>query len=454
MKTNVLFNDFTPVSEKQWKQKIQFELKGEDYNESLVWESLEGIKVKPFYHSEDIETENTIPKPLATWKITEAIYAGNPEIANKKALRALEKGAESLFFTIPTSDIDVQILLKNIPLSSTVVYFDIQFLSPEYQANFKPFERKNNAGLYFKTDIIHHLCKTGNWHDSSEKDIELFLAAVPHYKNLIIDTTSYQNAGANFTQQLAYALAHVNEYLTLIPEAQRSAVTISFKIAVGTNYFFEIAKIRALRLLWKSLALAYAIPTSCKIIAVPTRRNKTLYDYNGNMLRTTTESMAAILGGADAICNMPYDAIYHKTNEFSERIARNQLLVLKEESYFDKTTNPADGAYYIESLTQQLAEKSLNLFKEIEKAGGFLKQLKENTIQKKIKESAQKEQLLFDTKQEILVGANKYQSTLDKMKGALEIYPFVKNKPRKSVIEPIIERRLAEELEQKRLEDE
>jgi methylmalonyl-CoA mutase len=172
------------------------------------------------------------------------------------------------------------------------------------------------------------------------------------------------------------------------------------------------------------------------------------------MLRTTTESMAAILGGADAICNMPYDAIYHKTNEFSERIARNQLLVLKEESYFDKTTNPADGAYYIESLTQQLAEKSLNLFKEIEKAGGFLKQLKENTIQKKIKESAQKEQLLFDTKQEILVGANKYQSTLDKMKGALEIYPFVKNKPRKSVIEPIIERRLAEELEQKRLEDE
>lgn len=452
MKTKVLFNDFTPVSEKQWKQKIQFELKGEDYNKSLVWESLEGIKVKPFYSSEDIISENTIPKPLTTFKITEAIYAGNAEIANKKALRALEKGAESLFFTIPTDTTDLNILLKNIPLNTTIVYFDIQFLSPEYQENFKAFEHKNNAGLFFKTDILYNLCKTGNWYQSLEKDHELFLALVHQHKNLIIDTTLYQNTGANFTQQLAYSLAHANEYLNLIPEAQLSEITITFKITVGTNYFFEIAKIRALRLLFKSVALAYNIPTDCKIIAVPTRRNKTLYDYNGNMLRTTTESMAAILGGADAICNMPYDAIYHKTNEFAERIARNQLLVLKEESYFDKTTNAADGSYYIESLTQQLAEKSLILFKEIEKAGGFLKQLKENTIQKKIKESGQKGQLLFDTKLEILVGSNKYDSSTDKMKGELELHPFAKNKPRKSVIEPIIEKRLAEELEQKRLE--
>jgi methylmalonyl-CoA mutase len=164
--------------------------------------------------------------------------------------------------------------------------------------------------------------------------------------------------------------------------------------------------------------------------------------------------MSAILGGADAVCNIPYDAIYHKTNEFAERIARNQLIVLKEESYFDKTNNPSDGSYYIESLTKQLADKALELFKELEKAGGFLSQLKTNTIQKKIKESAQKEQDLFDTKKEILVGTNKYQSSLDKMKGDLELFPFTKNKPRKSSIEPIIERRLAEELEQQRLENE
>ncbi len=449
-----LFNDFSAVTAQQWKQKIQFQLKGEDYNQNLVWESVEGIKVKPFYNAEDILQENTIPKPLQIWKITQAIYAGNAEIANKKALKALEKGADSILFTIPSQEINLAILLKNITLDTTPIYCDIPFLSAEYLANFKHYENLSKAGFYFNTDIIANLCKTGNWFTSLEKDFEEFSAIIAAHKNVVIDTSIYQNAGATITQQLAYSLAHANEYLNVLDADKLSHFSFSFKIAVSTNYFFEIAKIRALRLLWKTLASAYAIPIQCKIIAFPTKRNKTLYDYNSNMLRTITESMAAILGGADAICNLPYDAVYHKTNEFAERIARNQLLLLKEESYFDKTTNAADGAYYIESLTQQLAEKSLELFKEIEKSGGFLKQLKDNTIQKKIKESAQKEQDLFDTGKEILVGSNKYQSNSDKMKGDLEIYPFVKNKPRKSIIEPIIEKRLAEELEQKRLEDE
>jgi len=449
-----LFNDFSAVTAQQWKQKIQFQLKGEDYNQNLVWESVEGIKVKPFYNKEDIIQENTISKPLQTWKITQAIYAGNGEIANKKALKAIKKGTDSILFTIPSKEIDAAILLKNIPLETTPVYFDIPFLSSKYLANFKQFEDTSKAGFYFNTDIIANLCKSGNWFDGLEKDFEEFSAIIAEHKNVVIDTTLYQNAGANITQQLAYTLAHVNEYLNVLDADKLSNFSFSFKIALGTNYFFEIAKIRALRLLWKTLASAYNIPTECKIVAFPTKRNKTLYDYNSNMLRTTTESMAAILGGADAICNMPYDAIYHKTNEFAERIARNQLLLLKEESYFDKTTNAADGAYYIESLTQQLAEKSLLLFKEIEKSGGFLKQLKDNTIQKKIKESDQKEQDLFDSEKEILVGSNKYQSNSDKMKSDLELFPFTKNKPRKTIIEPIIARRLSEDLEKKRLEEE
>src|SRR5690606_16596197 len=149
--------------------------------------------------------------------------------------------------------------------------------------------------------------------------------------------------------------------------------------------------LRALRTLWATLADAYGFNTDCFIFVNPTKRNKTLYDYNTNMLRTTTECMSAILGGANMICNLPYDAIYHKDNEFGERIARNQLLVLKYESYFDKVNNPADGTYYIESLTQQLAEKALELFKDIEANGGFLNQLKEGIIQRKIKESAERE---------------------------------------------------------------
>ena len=168
----------------------------------------------------------------------------------------------------------------------------------------------------------------------------------------------------------------------------------------------------------------------------------------------TTECMSAILGGADAVANLPYDSLYHKDNEFGDRIARNQLLVLKHESYFDKVNNAADGSYYIETLTEQLAEKALLLFKEIEEKGGFITQLIEGNIQKKISESVAKEQELFDSGKEILLGTNKYPNKNDKMKHDLELYPFLKQNPRKTLITPIIEKRLAEKLEQERLSQE
>src|SRR5690606_37466381 len=160
-------------------------------------------------------------------------------------------------------------------------------------------------------------------------------------------------------RQLAYALAQLNEYLNAFASKPETVNKTIFKVATGSNYFFEIAKIRALRLLYASLAKEYAINAECHIVAMPSKRNKTLYDYNVNMLRTTTECMSAVLGGADTICNLPYDALYHKSNEFGERISRNQLLILKHESYFDSVTNASDGSYYIESLTTQLAEKAL-----------------------------------------------------------------------------------------------
>jgi methylmalonyl-CoA mutase len=154
--------------------------------------------------------------------------------------------------------------------------------------------------------------------------------------------------------------------------------------------------------------------------------------------------MSAILGGVDGVSNLAYDAIYHKDNEFGDRIARNQLLILKQESYFNQVHNPADGAYYIESLTEQLAEKALALFKDIEANGGLITQLIEGTIQRKINESAQKEQELFDSGKEILLGTNKYPNKNDKMKHDLELFPFVKKNPRKTLITPIIETRKTE----------
>ncbi len=452
-----LFDDFKSVSSKEWKQKIQADLKGADYNENLIWKSPEGIHVKPFYHRDDFEEGfSPIPGQPSRWNIGQFIFIDDVNIANKLALDALQRGAEALFFTAEKT-FDIDALFENISIENHLFYFDLKFLSPEF-CNHPAFAnlacQKAGANIFLLNDIINHHTQDGNWYNTLKEDFSQLEEIVVKTKILSVNASSYQNAGATSTQQLAYTLAHANEYLNAFGNNTASIEKVIFKISVGTNYFFEIAKVRALRLLYASLAREYGVTEVCHIIALPSNRNKTLYDYNVNMLRTTTECMSAVLGGADTICNVPYDAIYHKSNEFGERISRNQLLILKHESYFDSITNASDGSYYIESLTTQLAEKALEIFKDIEKGGGFLNQLKEGIIQKKIKESAAKEQLAFDKGEKALLGTNKHPNKEDRMKNDLELYPFVKTKPRKTFIEPIIERRLAEKVEQERLDNE
>lgn len=465
MSKNGLFDEFPEVSAKQWKQKIQYDLKGADYNDTLVWESLEGIKVKPFYSAEDTENIKTFSLPKGHgWSIAQTIYAGDSKKANSKAVRALEKGSESLVFIIPDTKTDFSVLLDQIDLETTPIHFNFEFLEVEPIKRLLSLTDGKKANIFLNLDIIGHLAKEGNWYHNMENDrhflSDILIRAIKSNINcsLKVDISMYQNSGANMVQQLAYGLAHANEYLNhfahVIPSAVEGSFPIVFKVAVGSNYFFEIAKLKALRWLWKSIAPAYDLNNDCHILAVPTKRNKTLYDYNVNMLRTTSECMSAVLGGADTVCNLPYDAIYHKDNEFGSRLARNQLLLLKEESYFNNISNASEGAYYIESLTQQLAEKALALFKQIEASGGFLDALKKGTIQQKIKESAAKEQQLFDEGKIVSLGTNKYQNSQDRMKDDLELYPFVKTQPRKTIIEPIIEKRLAEAIEQKRLDNE
>lgn len=456
MSTNkTLFSDFETISSKQWKQQIQYELKGADYNETLVWESPEGIKVKPFYHNDEVEESNSnfaINSPKETFKILQNIFVHDVKKSNERAINTLNRGAESIRFTIENETISIESLMQNLPLEKTTYYFYLPFLSIDFVSKLNDFSAKNQAKFIIQIDPIGQLCKDGNWFENLENDFEkLNTFSKFQIPTININTGIYQNAGANIVQQLAYTLAHANEYFNRIPAINQP---ITIEVSVGTNYFFEIAKLRSLRLLFSTLAKEYSHNFDCHIIATPTKRNKTLYDYNVNMLRTTTECMSAILGGANAIANLPYDALYHKDNEFGDRISRNQLLVLKHESYFDKVSNPADGAYYIENLTQQLAEKALELFKDIEKNGGLITQLIEGTIQRKISESASKEQDLFDSGKEVLLGTNKYPNKNDRMKDDLELYPFVKQNPRKTLIVPIIEKRLAEKLEQERLASE
>jgi methylmalonyl-CoA mutase len=450
-----LFDDFSPVSAKLWKQKIQFELKGADYNETLIWNSPEDIKVKPFYDKEDFTKKHSLATKATQFKICQNIFVFDLEKSIEKALDSINRGAESIRFTIPEENTNIEKLLEKLPLEKTTIYFYFQFISIDFVKKINAIAIEKKATIYCLFDPIGQLAKEGNWLQTQEKNnfdtLNVLTKEASSLSLISINSSLYQNAGANMVQQIAYSLAHANEYFNRITTIN---LPIVFQISVGGNYFFEIAKLRAIRILFDKIAKEYNHNLDCHLLVTPTKRNKTIYDYNVNMLRTTTECMSAILGGADAIANLPYDALYHKDNEFGDRLARNQLLILKEESYFDKVDNPSDGSYYIESLTNQLAEKALLLFKDIEANGGFLKQLNEGVIKRKIQESADAEQALFDSGKETLLGTNKYPNKNDKMKDDLELFPFVKIKPRKTLITPIIEKRLAEKMEQERLSEE
>lgn len=449
-----LFQEFAAVSSAQWKQKIQFDLKGADFNETLLTHTLEGITIKPFYHADEFE-KIEIPNLQEDFKICQTIYVSDEKKANLIALDSLKRGAQSIKFIIP-SKIDSTILFDSIfeSFPETAIHFDLKFLEESFLTQL--IHQLRNEKVFFNIDLIGNLAETGNWFHNLKKDhdiVENLLKLTTQNHNLLgVNAALYQNSGANSIQQIAYALAHTNEYLNHYKKDIASQ--IQFQFSIGSNYFFEIAKLRAFRYLWDLLLEEYNIKSDTQLFAEPTLRNKTLYDYNTNLLRTTTECMSAILGGVSTISNVSYDRVFHKRNEFGERIARNQLLILREESYFKEASHFANDSYYIESITKQIAEKSLTLFKEIEQSGGFLSQLKEGTIQRKISENAQKEQELFDAKKLILLGSNKYPNAQDHIKDDIEIYPFMRKKVRKTLITPINAKRLAEQYEQNRLENE
>ena len=442
-----LFDEFEPLSSSAWKQKIQVDLKGADYNKTLLWKTDEDIVVKPFYTKED-RTNIQLNLPKKGFNICQSIFIDDEKIANSLAIDSLKRGANSIQFKADKK-FNYKKVFENIEFETVVIYFNFTFLDDVFQIEVSNFCKSKT--VYFQTDIIGNLAENGNWFINLKEDHRKLENIISSTKNCIsISGDLYQNAGATISQQLAYTLAHANEYLNHF--GKEIASKINFKFAVGGNYFFEIAKLRAFRILWKTLLEEYDVHNiKTDIFTQPSLRNKTLFDYNVNMLRTTSECMSAILGGSNTVSNISYDTMYHKSNEFGERISRNQLLILQQESYLKESQNFADGAYYIESITNQLAEKALSIFKLIENAGGFLHQLKSGVIQKKIAENVSKEEENFKNKNIVLLGTNMQPNNDDKMKHDLELYPFVKQRNIKTIIIPINRKRLSESIEKERL---
>ena len=444
-----LFDGFPEVSEKQWKQKLQYELNGASYSDIMLTHSSDDIIVKPFYHLDSYKQIPHSNKEII-YNICQAVFIDQSNIANKIALTAITNGADSILFKA-SKPFDINAVLKNIK-NDIQLHFELQFLSENFISDLQ--QQTRNYRTFLNIDIIGNLCKNGNWYHSLQKDINIFtrlhVSSSPSATFSGVHAALYQNAGATIVQQVAFALAHANEYLNF----NSDVLNLNVQFSIGSNYFFEIAKLRAFRYLWKLITDDAKVKSDLHIIATPSNRNKTLYDFNTNLVRTTSECMSAIAGGADTICNISHDSIFRKRNETGERLARNQNLILKYESNFNTSNQAVNGSYYIEALTKEISTKSLELFKDIEKNGGFLAQLTQGTIQKRIRDAAQKEQQLFDLKKITLTGINKHQNNNDVIKGEIEIYPFMKTDPRKTLIQPIIPKRLAEKLEQQRLKNE
>ena len=433
------FNEFEPVSEKAWKQKIQADLKGKNYNETLLTPTDEGIDIKPFYHR-DSHLDFNIPSP-DKWYITKKIQTSDfDEIGYHES-----DGIEAFWLSTENS--------KDIPeaLSLTENPFIIKL------KHFETDELKLKENLSYAYDPIYQLAETGNWFENQASDLKTHHDYVNKTQNLSVDARLYHNAGANITQQLAYTIAHLNTYLKNLKihsESLKTKLNILIFTSIGPNYFFEIAKLKALRLLVNTLCKSDNINYDLKIISEPGLHHMSIYDYNVNMLRSTTECMSAVLGGSDFISNTTYDEIFKNKNDFSDRIAKNQLLILKHESYFDKVENPADGTYYINHITKALAEKALDIFKSIEKSGGFIHQLFDGKIQEKIDQQFQKSLEKFKNNELKLVGVNIYKNEDEQMNRQLDKDIFSTKVKHKTLIKPIKKRRIAESLEKERLMEE
>ena len=437
-----LFTEFPPVSPEAWKEKIVTDLKGADFDKKLVWKTSEGFSVNPFYTAEDIEgivSENALPgefpfvrgtKTDNEWHVRQDIAVDDFKKANKKALELLNKGVTSLGFSIKRDDINasnLETLLDGILPECAELNFRTcncaaaqlaELLTQLYTA--KKYDLAKCIGSIgydpFKKPLIKGVAND-TWTEEARNVFDA-AKALPKYRVLTVNAINFNNAGSYSFQELGYALAWGNELLANLTEAGLNAAEVAKKIkfnfGISTNYFMEIAKFRAARMLWANIVNAYLKEGDCTCAAKiyahaqTSEWNMTVYDAHVNLLRSQTEAMSATLAGVDSLTVTPFDKPFKTSDDISERIARNQQLLLKEECHFDKVADPSAGSYYIETLTLSLAQEAWKLFLATEDEGGFYATVKKGAAQEAVNASAKARRAAIATRREVLLGTNQY----------------------------------------------
>ncbi|MBM3404706.1 MAG: methylmalonyl-CoA mutase small subunit [Bacteroidetes bacterium] len=450
-----LFTDFPAIPTSGWEEKIREELKGGDYDKKPVWQTAEGFRVKPYYRAEDLNdlpylAANPAESPFVrgtrkdqnTWIIRQDIETSDITKANTWACDAIKNGAQEVGLNVKNirTTADLKKLLEGIDPEKQRISF---MAATSFPGAFKlllsmakemEVSPKNLQGS-LNFDPLSYLLLKGTFYQTWEANLvegaELIRMAKKHapaYRTLTVNAHYFADAGATIVQELGYALSAGNEYLANLTTAGIPAEDIFkrmiFSFAISGNYFMEIAKFRAARLLWSKVAEAYGVKPDISaamfIHAMNTTWNKTLPDPYVNMLRTTTEAMSAILGGADSLNVLPFDITYKEPEDFSRRVARNQQNVLKEEAYLDKIVDPAAGSYYIEHLTDVIASHAWNLFLEIEKGDGFLNMVKSGKIQEAIHAAAASKENDITQRKMTFIGINQYPNLQEELTEALK----------------------------------
>ncbi|OKL39278.1 methylmalonyl-CoA mutase [Pontibacter flavimaris] len=437
-----LFAEFTPGTAADWEQKARKDLRDTPL-ESLIWHTHEGIDIKPYYTREDIaDLPFTKQKPGDfpflrgdktgdnSWLNVQQVQAqGNGHHAIEKAADALQRGADGIYFVVHQQELfDVEHLVRRIDLGKYSISYEVKEQPDRFlQRLYAELERCNvshrNLKGFLNFDPIS--VQSSIDHEESRDFIKILELTKdsPDFYGVTVNGTSFSSIGASVTQELAYTLSAAVAYLDRLTTAGEPLESVlrnmQFVIASGTNYFFEIAKLRALRLLWATVVEAYkaepALAASLRIHSVTSSWYQTTLDPYVNMLRTTTEAMSAVIAGCDSLTVSPFDSTFKPSDEFSERIARNVSIILKEEAYLDKSIDPAAGSFYLESLTNALAQKAWNLFQEVESMGGFEEAYKQGFILGSITEVSRRKFRNIATGREVLVGTNKYPNPKEKV---------------------------------------
>ena len=490
MSDKKLFSEFPPVNTAQWEEQTALDLKGADYEKKLIWHTNEGFSVRPYYRSEDLDGLDYLKalpgqfpyvrgnrKDASDWQICQDFVIKDAAETNARALDSIARGTDAVGFSVCgkgiLQDIDIPALLKGICTGCTPVHFDVGINAAKVlehvlkDAEDKKCGKGGVRGSVFY-DMPGRLAVCGcfgadsNFVATTIMDLLYLTKDLKGYRVLGVDAAHFQNSGATLVQELAYALAMGSEYLSFLPDEtfpiDGIAKRLHFRFAIGSNYFMEIAKFRAARLLWAHIVKAFdpdAGEAAYMYIHGETAGwNMTIYDPYVNLLRTATEAMSGAIAGVDSLWVRPFDEAYRHPGAFSERIARNQQIIIREEAYLGKITDPSAGSYYIENLTASIAGNAWKLFLEIEDMGGYITAMKKGFIQNQVKESADKRRAAIASRKEMLLGTNQYANTGEMMKNQIRPFRCAVSCLTEKIAQPVETFRLGEAFEELRLKTE